>query len=530
MKYFRTTGNQTKDLERIAGEMINISLCSTYYEDGILLDNPKLSHNSYLIDSVEYEIHPNCGLVIFRVPDNSYMHTLIEPKFREMMVKLGNKFGMKKAGTGISGTTQYMMIENKTAALGHVDIQIVGGAGRRFFENFPASANFIWCIVENDDASEHLPVAGYSHKNFPQVEKLLSLSSIIYDANDTFNLPDGDRSPDFPSITSYNSYKKGLIFDKKITYSANVGLTVEIAKIYGIANYTKYIENKCYELPLTVVSRPIRYVKWKNIRPHTSFEGALSWIEQINKGSLDEDINCETDDDIRLQKKSEKNEIQRCYITGCPIYEDCYVFDIYERKIIEYIPAADIKKYPDATIIVDEPLENKTAPESDNTTRGRGRGRGISRKKRGASTVVPAVKKPVIRRGAKGPAPNLIKISRVIEYDTPRCILVSPFYVHCASYDDQISEFENKTNTKVLVYRTFSPTTLEAVINASNASELHKKILNSINCGCKTLNRGILETSIAECHNDHFKSATLLHGNNRNKVFACISSNNVMHY
>ena len=137
MKYFRHLNelSKYKNLERIAGEMINISLGSTYFDNGILLENPKPGHNLYKIDSVEYEIHPNCGFVYLLTSTVSDEFTLLESKFRELMMVLNNKFGIKKANVGAPGTTQYMLLENKTNITG-IDIQILNSVSKNFFENY----------------------------------------------------------------------------------------------------------------------------------------------------------------------------------------------------------------------------------------------------------------------------------------------------------------------------------------------------------------------------------------------------------
>ena len=92
-----------------------------------------------------------------------------------------------------------------------------------------------------------------------------------------------------------------------------------------------------------------------------------------------------------------------------------------------------------------------------------------------------------------------IKVRRELLFNKPRCILVSPFFVHYVHEKkyivdpksgiggDNIFAFEQMTKTKTTLYRTFCPVTLKQTIDQLDISDLHKKVLHFINQGKLTL-------------------------------------------
>ena len=82
------------------------------------------------------------------------------------------------------------------------------------------------------------------------------------------------------------------------------------------------------------------------------------------------------------------------------------------------------------------------------------------------------------------PTVQYVKIKYTHIFTTPKCLLISPWYMHFAnkkSYSfDPVSYFESTTNTKLLVYRSYCPTNVEQIIESLNTTDLHKKILKEL--------------------------------------------------
>ena len=122
----------------------------------------------------------------------------------------------------------------------------------------------------------------------------------------------------------------------------------------------------------------------------------------------------------------------------------------------------------------------------------------------------------------------MLKIKYKISYDAPKCVLISPFYMHCAEMGDQVINFENKTNTKVLVYRTFCHTTAVEVIENADITDQHKKILNSINQGGKLVTnngKSYIDTSAVKLTYQGYCTGDLLHTRTGSKIYARVLPN-----
>ncbi len=506
MRFFNTT-DINKLLKQVAAEVINITYGETYFDaEGELLEAKVPGHNVYNIDSVEYAIVPNIGFIHILGGQQSTYQSLaqaIEAKYHEMFRVAATKFGMPKIPIASSGTTQYIAISQPSITSTPGVVKFVQNAR---CESVPPGFHFLWNI-----SSDPIPVSYYT-KGSPTA--LYSLSSIVIDTSDTIQLANGFKSPDYPSYEDYKIAKKGNLQVEPVDFHPNYGIHRELAKHYPdvYKGQKKLLFSKC--------SRPIRLVKWDWLKPYSiNSEAAMDWQQQIRMGLFD------------TEPSEEVN--QTCIVTNMPIYDDCYVFDIYERNIEETIDEKDLPKYPNAVIIpdsdsepdskdVDGDAEEKStkkkatkkkatkkkvvhdSDEEDNASDDRAANSDGAnseedeedsstkkKKKACAKTVKKAVTKTtkkekdlpkpktIIRRGAKEPT-KMVKIVYTKKYDTPKCVLISPYYVHLCGYLDAVANFEKITKTKVMVYRTRSPVSVTEIIDNSNAQELTKTILHAL--------------------------------------------------
>ena len=96
-----------------------------------------------------------------------------------------------------------------------------------------------------------------------------------------------------------------------------------------------------------------------------------------------------------------------------------------------------------------------------------------------------AVKMP-IKRGQSQPV-ELVKIRRVLQFDTPKHLLISPYFIHCMNLKNPIEIFERMTKTKVLVFRTKVPRDIHNVIDLIDTTTLRKKVLHNL-ANCANIN------------------------------------------
>jgi hypothetical protein len=497
MKYFKGEFN-THNTQRIVGEMINITYNITYFDDnGNLLPTPKPKHNMYVIDGVEYEICPTIGNIY--VPDlpadqlSSVLQAL-KLKFEVMHYALYEKYGRHevKIPTASAGSKQYLLISELPNLRKQAIINITDSPSR--FDKFVS--DFEWRVVFSAP-----PVTGIKHESY---DLFISVSSIILDINDVVNLPDKYRSVNFPAITDMNMHIENKVELDPIIFNANCGLTFEIAKYY---------HTQTKEGHVGTIHRPLKFVKWEWFKPYKNMSDV--WPDpytQIKNGVLEYDTEDSELDDM-------ENPV--CFMTGVPISEDCYVFDIYEQEITEFVDEDKISNYPCA-IIVDKSEEKKSGKKKSVITDSlvnvkdvaKNRPTKVTKKSTTKDATKSTTKKNTTKDTTKSTTKkstskdatsdnptdevNLIapikrgnsqstgevkqvKITYTKKYDKPKCILISPYYIHFSRQADAVSTFEKETKTKVLLYRTFCPITQAQVISRLPVTPLRKRILLAMN-------------------------------------------------
>lgn len=534
MKIFNN-GTFAQSLRKIVGEIVNITYNKTYYVDGVLQDKPKTKHNLYICESIEYEIIPNMGyLYLYRKDD---MHDagsfseidestvrVIAVEFGKMLNEVVSKFGYENVSIPIAqpGTTQYLLMNNPA------DKQQQGVV--KFTENIDvtidnlAETDFVWQIISKEVEIPYVT---------PNTTK--SLASIIFDEIGIFDLPDGYRNANFPSLAEYKIATSGRLSQNLLVANINLGLTFEIPKHYmpaeeldALLDYPKKKTNKIRYIGeetnaiFTQCQRVIHFVKYEWLRFYESDKYSdLNIYKQVKYGMFDKELD---PDDERTSKPV-------CFITGIPIYGDCYVFDIYRQQIEEMINEDDLDKYPNAKVITEEmeaeekeicellksgrhnvnpndpyyyafPSEKEDIKELLRAKRAAkaigAKAIGAKGKKKVAQSDTdadqddePEKKKSqtpkILKRGVKiSKQVKMIKIRYWKDYDTKRCVLISSWYMHLAIKNgknviyDKVNHFENMSGCRVVVYRTFCPVTCEQVITESNATDLDKKIMLAI--------------------------------------------------
>jgi hypothetical protein len=370
------TGNRIVSTNVILGEVINILFNTTYYDNGVLTKTEKKTkHNTYMIGGVKYEIYPN--IILIAIPtdvgrptlDNLVQELIVE--YRNALHSIRTKWPEVDMIHASSGTTQYMIINDISPLSVH--FEVLDGL-HRIPKRKDTNSHVVYIYNGN------IPVSGLSAGN---PDCIYSLSSIVVSVNNDYNLPNGYVSPDFPMWSDYRNAAK--IVPHVISYNITTGFYYEISRHFdGVVKYD-------YRQPTPVLTNKIRFVKWEWLKLYTSKFDEIDPAKLI-KGGL-------------LERQPADISEYRCFITGCPIFEDCYVFDFYKR----------------------------TTVSKDRST--------------------------------------------VIEYDEPRCILVSPYYMHFSNEKTglPIEKFKADCNALFMVYRTRCPTTFKDVIKTSNAD---KKTIN----------------------------------------------------
>lgn len=570
MKYFKSSGNHTKDTDRIIGELINIVYGVTFYENGEMMKEPKPKHNTYIIDNVEYEVHPNITLIYLHT-DNSNFRDALSARIKLFDEAIQNKYGKREVPIGFPGSTQYLLMENANVSINTIPIGYVITDGVINWTNtLPYGFSHLVYLISKIGALYNLPIPGISANQFSTEVNLMSLSSIIYDDSNIYNITDGIRSPDYPCIDKYNNYQNENILQEYIYWNYFTGLMFHIMHLSGFDNL---IGDKQTTIPKTI-NRTLLWAKWEWLKLFNSPNLEIPWAEQIVRGLLDDDDSLIDESLTEVNKKSKGSERYKCFITGIPIYEDCYVFDIYERIVREHVPSDKVDDYEDAIIITEEMLVKEqesvkstkqketaakkaaiAAKKKEKTKRQLRRQKGYSddsddengnttvlasqveenheekTEKKAESSVKktdkktdkkPTAKKDsVIKKGTKKQV-ELVLIERKIKYKTPKCVLISPWFIHHSKEYDPIVVFEKATNTKVHLYRTFCPVTLHTVISEFPISALHKYVLHDINAGITINSKWCYQSANVNFIKD-FKTSDVLNASKGQKIIARFS-------
>ena len=356
-------------INEIAGEIANILFNTTYYEHGKLISKPRPKHNAYMINGVKYEIIPNIILVILPSIEptiyQSKLYNKLNCRYGKFIENVRLKWGAVIEKSSTAGTAQYMVFNTNK----QFTVQCELLTNLKHINKRKDKDPYIIYVYEGS-----IPVSGLSKSN---INSIYSLSSIVVSINNEFKLPNRYISPDFPHYTDYQNSDK--IIPKRICYNVNIGLHGELHKHFKCIHYTT-------SFPVNFTIDDIKLVKFEWLTIYSSNFEDLTPIQLIKGGMFDE-------------APAEIIEY-KCFMTGCPIFEDCYVFDFYSINL-----TASPQRLDDVS---------------------------ASSKK---------------------------------TYNTPRCVLVSPYYFHLVS--DNVNDFNNfkrECGAAFLIYRTKCPTTFSDVI------------------------------------------------------------------
>jgi len=431
MKFIKSAGLTNDQLAtKTAAEMINIMLGKTYFDSYGNLTDCK-PNNVYQIDGVEYDMCLNQGDIIVKNVNNAPTH--LYDNISNLVKKLMETYPDLKMRYNVS-SSQYVNITEEKPIKWEIINYLQTYRYGKIVEN--PTSTFLWRISTLDI--------------FNQKQLHLSVNSIIIDDGSLIDLPDGYKSVNFPSVKDLKLYTDGKFLDTCVYYSWQSGITPHICEKYlqlegyknsGYHNYRKEFilthSNKdlCSYKMLILKHISEKYsiymINWDYICKNIYNRNYLLTIEEnINNGLLD---------------SAGVQDIEyKCFHTGLPIYDDCYAIDILQRMTVEDLTAEEIKKL-----------------EANDT-----------------SYEIIKEDSKVIKRKSKNPK---TKIKYMKKYTTPKCLLLSPFYVH-QSTDEKIPLFKmlEDLGCSYLIYRTKCPNSILNVINNGPFGTLEKHVLKCL--------------------------------------------------
>ena len=321
--------NMYENLDIVAQEIINLAHKKQFYKNGLLVDEiPKMSYPIYDINKVEHMIYPIEAIVWFNPKLFSKLE-ILKNKLNNLTYIFNkdvyDKFPNLAVKCPVGCTTNFTsvnLVTNSKMLITYSDKSVIRNQTNNIF-------NYI-IRFENKYIND---IKLNQHNSNPELRSK-SLYSIIYDTHDIYSIEDKTLSPEYPKISQLNIVINKRLLCDQVNYSVYYGLTTEIAKYY--------VEKSKFNLFSSIPPEyKIQWAKWEDLSVYES--NKLDPVYQINSGILDGDF-----PKVELKKT---NKIHKCFMTGVPIYDDCYVFDIYARYEIKVIPENKVSKYKDWEVV-----------------------------------------------------------------------------------------------------------------------------------------------------------------------------------
>lgn len=299
-----------KILHDIACHIINISCNRICFSNGKYV-NSKKEYNVYLVDNVEFSV--NSKLCCLLMNGNTSFGQFILNNIQNKVLALIAKHQI--CVDIFEKISDQYINKYKTVALQEI-LQINNHSAR-----WGQQQMFIkWYLYTKKDfykaCFHNYNIAGSCNSND---SNCLSLTSIVIDDRNIFKLPNGYKSYDWPSYKNLHSYNKSL--PKRIKISRSLHIFPEIMSNFQISEDCKKYFSFSNAMNNYTTQKMVPWIKFDDLNLYEVKNKQLDNIKQIANNYI-----------IPMNKKK-----YYCAVSNLPIFEDCYVLDIYERVIYDKI-------------------------------------------------------------------------------------------------------------------------------------------------------------------------------------------------
>lgn len=340
------------NLEQICKQMINIENNKAVYAiDGSRYRTEKNGNfNQYKYKHVEYNITVSMGTVLIYTnsslnsQDMAYklsdmMNTLTPPKASSGAIRDYPKV----SSNAIYGSSQYTLVTKNSPTLYNNSTTADIYTQQAYYRKLTASPNirhlykqgnrFIWMIQVISPSLTYLKPVNYSTKHDPRhIESseflMLSLSTIIYDGINMFNVKSGVKQINYPSLSQYTAIKQNRVITEHVSISLQSGLDSELMKYYmptlrSTVDYRYGIRPQEHEF-IDINSVELRRINADKL-----------WHVQLN-----EPFNYKTQEDLESNleetgKPAFPNDV--CFISRMPLYGLNYILKVKKSKVSDVL-------------------------------------------------------------------------------------------------------------------------------------------------------------------------------------------------
>lgn len=347
------------DLLLIAKMMINIEHNKTIYKLNGSLSNEniiKKPFNSYTHQQIDFDINVSSGIILLYIlvprRDTEYNVSNIQQKLIGYLSQIESDYDsnikipykMQKYNN-----TTYTLLSKK-----YNSTKSTTGTGLNYGTNFSPSyrkivankhdfkkcveygSRFVWLIQINNE--KYLTTPELNDRPLSNQYLSRSISTIIYDNQNIFDMKHGTKQLDYPNIYQYTKTKNNQLLNEKIVISNITGLDYEILSYYQPDIYSKYI---------------IKELDGMEFKSYHDYEirrkdNNKDWLNQIF-----EPFNYEDQELIELNidengKPSFPKDV--CFISGMPLYNNAYILEIHHFPKNEF--KEEDEKYNTSFILV----------------------------------------------------------------------------------------------------------------------------------------------------------------------------------
>jgi hypothetical protein len=334
------------DIDIICKTMINIEQNKNVFDINGATKGPPLCNvpfNSYTHQQVDYDMTVSLGVLVLYMPNSEENHDTISSmlinKFREIggvdrITKVPISSGNNRSTTHtlLNSCISFDM-ENSTTSYGSAYRKIVMGDYniKQVCETGP---RFVWSIhlIKKDI---YLSIPELYSGLMKSTYLLRSISTIIYDTADIYNMPHGTKQLDYPKLNQYNMFKNNQIVPESISISQIFGLGMEITKCY----YKKIPNDNTYVRQIMSDTKTVDYTKYdiRRLNPNKK------WYTQLQEPFNYKEQEILENDNIETGKPPFRNDV--CFITGTPLYNKVYILEVQYNGRVNKTPDSSTKSY-----------------------------------------------------------------------------------------------------------------------------------------------------------------------------------------
>jgi hypothetical protein len=286
--------------------------------------------NCYTHQNVDFDINVSMGVILLYLPEGC---TTTEVSVQKSLMKIFRNLSYENSEVpykfGNYNSTAYTLITKKydTSCNSTTSVSTYGSSYRKIITNKTdikrcreRDTRFIWLI--QNTVNKYLSVSELCNKPLLNNYLAKSVSTIIYDARNLFDMKHGTKQLDYPNIYQYNMLKKNRLLDKHISISQLYGLDYEILSYYyNEIKYCNIINNANY------INQTLSF----DTRLHDDFEIRRRNTSKDCYKQLYESFNYEEQELIETNivengKPSFPKDV--CFITGMPLYNKAYILKV----------------------------------------------------------------------------------------------------------------------------------------------------------------------------------------------------------